>query len=135
MVQRNFRMYIMYNVAVFCFGQGQFEAITTLEGVPELLKFIQNNIPNAIKDLDKRARIPHGQGYRIEGELITTYEGTGDATFEELLVYFEPLPEALEGIYGADLIEGKQILLHHKAAVWTHSITSIQDEFSWMIIA
>lgn len=122
-------------VQVFCFGQGQFEAISTASGLPDLFRFIENNIPGAQPGIEKLDRIQttsdDGITYTIEGQVETSWNGS-----EELMIYMQPLDtKDTMGIYGGNLVTGRKLLETHRAAVWHNSITSLANDFTWIVIA
>lgn len=121
-----------YLVNVFCFGQGQFEIITTKSGMSEVYKFIERNVPGIHPGIDKLEGHQYEQGNM---DIIEVALDTPEVVNDTCTVYIREIKPGVETVYGSNLETGQKLMEKYQAAVWHISMTSIEPGLGWIVIA
>lgn len=133
-------------VSVFGFGQGQMEFMCKKSSLPAVLLFIENNFPAIQSNLNNLEPIPSTRDAShyilprcayldmvgddqevLDAEVVISWVHVTDAECADDLHEFNP--QYAEGFQMLSSITGCNAIL------WTHSILSVQKDFTWMVIA
>lgn len=132
-------------VTVFGFGQNQMEIMCKKSALPEVLKFIERNVPAIESNLDNLEPIQSnrntswyilprceyldmvdGNQEVLDGEVCISWWYVTDVECADDLHEFNP--QYAEGFQMLSTVTGCNAIL------WTHSILSCKKDFSWMVI-
>ena len=133
-------------VNVFGFGQGQMDILCKKSSLPDVLRFIENNFPGVESNLNNLEPIQSNRDASVyilprcayldmvgdnqevlDAEVVVSWMSVTDVECADDLHEFNP--QYAEGFQMLSTVTGCNAIL------WTHSILSVQKDFTWMVIA